>query len=151
MDVGMSSIQAYKAHKQEGTLVSKVHKQRALSTSSQASLHSGCTAFLTNKQSVFFNCCNLELISISSNYHAATDVGMLGWVPLVCAPCLCSFLFVCFVGLYAGHPYSLHPFDFIWNLFTGLFVHFFNNYIFSIILPTNLIRAPPTPAKKRCL
>ena len=30
MDVGMSSIQAYKAHKQEGTLVSKVHKQGAL-------------------------------------------------------------------------------------------------------------------------
>ena len=27
MDVGMSSIQSYKAHKQEGTLVSKVHKQ----------------------------------------------------------------------------------------------------------------------------
>ena len=26
----MSSIQAYKAHKQEGTLVSKVHKQGAL-------------------------------------------------------------------------------------------------------------------------
>ena len=35
----MSSIQAYKAHKQEGTLVSKVHKQGALGTSSQASLH----------------------------------------------------------------------------------------------------------------
>ena len=30
MDVGMSSIQAYKAHEQEGTLVSKVHKQGAL-------------------------------------------------------------------------------------------------------------------------
>ena len=35
----MSSIQAYKANKQEGTLVSKVHKQGALGTSSQASLH----------------------------------------------------------------------------------------------------------------
>ena len=35
----MSSIQAYKAHKQEGKLVSKVHKQGALGTSSQASLH----------------------------------------------------------------------------------------------------------------
>ena len=39
-DVGMSSIQAYKAHKQEGTiaattLVSKVHKQGA-SLNSQA-------------------------------------------------------------------------------------------------------------------
>ena len=30
MDVGMSSIQVYKAHKQEGTLVNKVHKQVAL-------------------------------------------------------------------------------------------------------------------------
>ena len=39
MDVFMSSIQAYKARKQEGTLVSKVHKQGALGTSSQASLH----------------------------------------------------------------------------------------------------------------
>ena len=39
----MSSIQAYKAHKQEGRLVSKVNKQGALGTSSQASLHqSGC-------------------------------------------------------------------------------------------------------------
>ena len=37
--IGMSSIQAYKAHKQEGTLVSKVHKQGALGTPSQASLH----------------------------------------------------------------------------------------------------------------
>ena len=40
----MSSIQAYKAHKQEGTiaataLVSKVHKQGTLGTFSQASLH----------------------------------------------------------------------------------------------------------------
>ena len=35
----MSSIHAYKAHKQEGTLVSKVHKQGALGTSSRASLH----------------------------------------------------------------------------------------------------------------
>ena len=34
LDVEMSSIQAYKAHKQEGTLVSKVHKQGALDTSS---------------------------------------------------------------------------------------------------------------------
>ena len=33
MDVGMSSIQAYKVHKQEGTLVSKVHKQGVLDTS----------------------------------------------------------------------------------------------------------------------
>ena len=29
MDVGMSGIQAYNAHKQEGPLVSKVHKQGA--------------------------------------------------------------------------------------------------------------------------
>ena len=46
----MSSIQAYKAHKQEGTLVSKVHKQGALDRhiSSQASLHQWLTACLTN-------------------------------------------------------------------------------------------------------
>ena len=39
--------QAYKAHKQEGTLVSKVHKQGALDTSSQASLQS-VTVMLIN-------------------------------------------------------------------------------------------------------
>ena len=61
-----------------------------------------CIAFF-----IYF--CNLELISISYNYHAATDVGMLGKmcrVPLfVHLAYQCSFLFVCFVGLYAGHPY----------------------------------------------
>ena len=43
---------------------------------------------------------------------AATDVVRNSKMPLVCAPCLpvllllySSFLFVCFVGLYAGHPY----------------------------------------------
>ena len=42
-----------------------------------------------------------------------TDVGMLGnsKMPLFvhlayqCCCCYSSFLFVCFVGLYAGHPY----------------------------------------------
>ena len=53
MDVGMSSIQAYETHKQEGTLVSKVHKQGTLGPSSQASLHQWlhCTS---NNQAVFF-------------------------------------------------------------------------------------------------
>ena len=37
-DVQHTGLQI-KAHKQEGTLVSKVHKQGALGTSSQASLH----------------------------------------------------------------------------------------------------------------
>ena len=42
-DVQHTDLQI-KAHKQEGTLVSKVHKQGALCTPSQASLHiSGCT------------------------------------------------------------------------------------------------------------
>ena len=66
----MPSIQAYKAHEQEGTLVSKVHKQGALSTSSQA---------------VLGRCAECPLF-----VHLAYQ---------------CSFLFVCFVGLYAGHPY----------------------------------------------
>ena len=39
LDVWMSSIQVCKTHKQEGTLVSKVHKQGTLGTPSQASLH----------------------------------------------------------------------------------------------------------------
>ena len=54
MDVGMSSIQVYKAHKQEGTPVSKMHKQGALSTSSQASLHQwlhdNCKIMLINSK-----------------------------------------------------------------------------------------------------
>ena len=49
----MSSIQAYKAHKQEGKLVSKVHKQGALGTSSQASLHQWLHC-ISNNQAVFF-------------------------------------------------------------------------------------------------
>ena len=73
MDVGMSSIQAYKAHKQ-GTLVSKVHKQGALGTSSQASIHQWLHC-MSNIQAIFSPIfCNLELISISYNYHAGTDV-----------------------------------------------------------------------------
>ena len=49
---------------------------------------SGCTAC----QAI---CCDLELISVSYNYHAATDVGMLGKMcrasaPCLCAPCLCA-------------------------------------------------------------
>ena len=125
MDVGMSSIQAYKAYKQEGTLVSKVHKQGALGTSSQASLHQWLhyIAACIN-QTVFFNFCNLDSISykcfgnldsISYNYHAATDVGMLGKmcrVPLVCVPCLPVFLLVCMLCRPVCWT-SLHPFDFI--------------------------------------
>ena len=40
--------------------------------------------------SIFSICCNLELISISYNYHAATDVGMLGNSKM--PPCLCILL-----------------------------------------------------------
>ena len=60
---------------------------------------------LTNEYS------NIRLIRFSTNYDAATDVGMLGKMCRSSAPCLCTllasvpFLFVCFVGLYAGHPY----------------------------------------------
>ena len=130
----MSSIQAYKAHKQEGTiaattLVSKVHKQGA-SSNSQASLHQLAGFF-----SIF---CNLELISISYNYHAATDVGMLSlgirrcplFVHLAyqCCCCYSSFLFVCFVGLYAGHPYiQLISFEIFLLSFCALFKNN-NNY-----------------------
>ena len=49
MNAGMSSIQAYKAHKQEGTiaattLVSKMHQQGALGTSSHASIPTSVAA-----------------------------------------------------------------------------------------------------------
>ena len=110
----MPSIQAHKAHEQEGTLVSKMHKQGALGTSSQASLHQWLQC-MSNNQAIFFDFCNLELISISYNYDAATDVGMLGKmcrVPLVCAPCLPVFLLVHVLCRPVCWE-SLHPFDFI--------------------------------------
>ena len=47
------------------------------------------------------------------------------------APCLCTLLTSvpsCLCALYRPVCWTfLHPFDFIWNLFTGLFVHFFSN------------------------
>ena len=49
----MSNIQAYKAHKQEGTLVNKVHKQGHSAHLHKHPYISGCTAFLTTKQ--YFN------------------------------------------------------------------------------------------------
>ena len=47
----MSSIQAYKAHKQEGPLVSKVHKQGAARhiLIPKHPYISGCPAYLTTK------------------------------------------------------------------------------------------------------
>ena len=111
----MSSIQAYKAHKQEGTLVNKVHKQVALSTLPKHPYISGCAGCLTTK--LFFSIfCNLELISVSYNYDAATDVGMLGKmcrVPLVCAPCLPMFLLVCVLCRPVCWT-SLHLISFYW-------------------------------------
>ena len=55
----MSSIQAYKAHKQEGTiaattLVSKMHKQGA-SSNSQASLHQWLHCMSNNLADMLFN------------------------------------------------------------------------------------------------
>ena len=56
--------------------------------------------------SFFSICCNLELISISYNYHAATDIGMFGnsKMPLVCVPCLpVLFSGVARICLVVGH------------------------------------------------
>ena len=73
---------------------------------------------------------------------------------LVDAPCLCTFLccycysfflFVCFVGLYARHPY-IHLI-----LFEIYLLAMACLCIISISPPTHFTRAPPTPAKKRCL
>ena len=50
----------------------KVHKQGALGTSSQASLHQWLHCM--SKNQTFFNTfCDLELISISYNYYAVTE------------------------------------------------------------------------------
>ena len=97
---------AYKAHKQEGTIAATTctGKQGAQTRGTRYIFPSIPTSVAALHGS-FFPFCNLELISISYNYHAAADVGMLGKmyrVPLVCAPCLraccccySSFLFVC--------------------------------------------------------
>ena len=75
----MSSIQAYKVHKQEETTaaitqVSKVHKQgpRALGISSQAFLNQWLHCMSTTKHLFQFVLivCNLELISISCSQRA---------------------------------------------------------------------------------
>ena len=101
----MSSIQAYKVPKQEGsmaarTLVSKVHKQGALShVTSQCifpSIPTSVAALRVNNQAVFFYLVLLESISVSYGYNAATDIGMLGKihcdVTQLSAPCLCTLL-----------------------------------------------------------
>ena len=104
----MSSIQATKhTNKKEHW-----YKQSAQTRALGKHLYiSGYTACLTTKQ-FFFNFCNTELISIAYpnyNYHAASDVGMLGKmcrVSLVCAPCLPVFLVwvLC-------RPVPIHPFE----------------------------------------
>ena len=81
------------------------------------SIPTSVAALHVKQPSIFSICRNLELISISYNYHAATDmmyIGCLGirrcplFVHLAyqCCCCYSPFLFVCFVGLYAGHPYT---------------------------------------------
>ena len=77
----MSSIQAYKAHKQEGTLVSNVHKQGALGTSSQASLHQWLHC-ISNNQSVFSICCNLE--HITNQVHNTEQISIYCSRPSFC-------------------------------------------------------------------
>ena len=72
---------------------------------------SGCSACLITTKQFFFQFFVTLNISVSYNYHAAIDVGMLGKMCRVSAPCLCTLLtsvpscLCCFVGLYAGHPY----------------------------------------------
>ena len=61
----MSSIQAYKAYKQEGTLVSKVHKQGALGTSSQVSGGTSCMY----QPSSFFNFLLACFYYLKENFH----------------------------------------------------------------------------------
>ena len=57
-----------------------------------------------------------------------------------------AFLFVCFVDLYAGHPV-----DFIWNLFTVLFVHFLNKNNNFHYYPTNALGTSPAHTCKEAL
>ena len=70
----------------------QVSKGHSLGTSYQASLHQWLQCMSYNNQAVFFVTLN---ISVSYNYHAATDVGMLGKMCRVSAPCLPVFLLVC--------------------------------------------------------
>ena len=97
MHAGLSSIQIYKAHRQEGTkaattLVSMGTQTRALGT-----LYTHLRVFLLI----------VTLNGISNAYHAATDVGMLVkmhinvlcplfvYLAYQCCCCFSSFLFVC--------------------------------------------------------
>ena len=63
---------------------------------------------------------------LDMQYHAATDVGMLGKMCRA-APCLCTLLTsgsscLCFVGLCAGHPYiHLISFEIFYWLVCALF------------------------------
>ena len=114
---------------------------------------------------------------------AATDVGMLGnskmplnclctLLTMQCCCCYSSFLFVCFVGLYAGHPYiqlisleifllslnsqwKMHHCDVPSSFFLVFFASAEHLYCFcalnSTSPPTHFTRAPPSHAKNRYL
>ena len=118
----------------------------------------GVALWLLNSQWKMHHCDVLCLILSSlcslPAYNYAEHLGS-SKMPLVCAPCLpvlllySSFLIVCFVGLYAGHPY-IQLISFKIFLLSCLCT-FYNNNIITSIPPTLLTRAPPTLAKKRCL
>ena len=146
IDVRLLRNTSYKVHKQEET-------KAATTLVSKGHLAHHCTVCLTIKQ--FFFCtvrCNLESIGIYSKLicrhwcrETWEDALQCAECPLFmhlayqCCCCYSSFLFVCFVALYAGHPY-IHWTSFEIFLFC-LFVYFL------FCTTTHFTRAPPIPAR----
>ena len=107
-DVQHTGLQSTQTRRNTGKQGAQTRPGHSIGISSQASLHQWLHCMSNNQA----NFCKLELICISYNHDAATDVGMLRKICRSSSPalfvhlaCQCSFLFVCFVGLYAGHPY----------------------------------------------
>ena len=98
----------------------EVHKQGALGTSSQASLHQWLHC-MSNNQAVFKFFGNLEL----SCSQDAWGLGRCAECPLfVHLAYQCSFLFVCFVGLYAGHTFVYWLVCALLNIITSTFMEY---------------------------
>ena len=75
------------------SICAELNKQGALDRHIFPSIPTSVAPLHVKQPSNFFSIfCNLELICISYNYDAATDVGMLGKMCRSSAPCLCTLL-----------------------------------------------------------
>ena len=165
----MSSIQAYKAHKQEGTLVSKVHKQALVVRHIFPSipnqwLHHNCRicksiqGYCKRSAIEMFGCKSIKATKIEKNSLVVLDMQWSHWcrdawedVPIECPLFVhlayqCSFLFVCFVGLYAGHHIHLH-----FEIFLLAYLCTFLVIIFQYWLAAHALDTSPAHTCKEAL